>query len=706
MDGAKELTVRPFIGRERERSALDLWLNDTKAPFTLFSITGLGGIGKTSLMHEMQLMAQKKGALTLWIDSRSCAHTPSSFIDALAGAVAWELGGRVPESPLQPLMQASPDNRVLLCMDNGEELCLLQENWLTEAFLPKLPASGLAIVLATRPALSAVWRLHPAWGGRIVELPLANFTRSEAAEYARATGLSDPEWVGAIARASDGHPMALALSVDLAAKGENLLEAERMLPLSQTISAHVLRELAAPELQPLIDILTLLPYANQEMLSRLSGEEVETKQYRQLSNLSFVRIRAEGLALHDLARSHLQRDFRQREPERLQRLGLSAAELLCRKLQSGDRLARKEVAAQLLQLGKVMFTHSTGYAHLGKDSFTPPIEQIREADGPGLRRILEEWFEYSTDPHQRAAYLGLFDQLLSRFPESFGVLREEDGRPAGFFITVLLHRETGRLLSKYFPDELAECCDETEWNREPEEADTYFALLVAARDDVLGFTREELVGTLILDRLSLLGDGSRAVLVATNNELKKFLQGMGFKLRPTVTRACDVSWARADVLELDLRGDLFGDWILSLFTEGRGPGGEPTHFSQPLAMHTAEMGAFRRTDLSESEVRKMLSRLGEPAGLNEIAKAIGCEGGAGLKGFINSIFEDERYGLSQEDRTILQVTYRQYPGNPTAAASHCGMSRATYYRHLRTAIANFSHVWKTAYLEHILPPGE
>lgn len=554
------------------------------------------------------------------------------------------------------------------------------EGWLLNAFLPKLPAAGVAIVVASRPRLPLTWIAHPRWGSQVVEFELAHFTYEEMIAYIGSFGTFPDETAGQLVRLSDGHPLALALSVDAALRDKSYGTEKQI--ISQSISARVLRELASADMQPIVDVLTVLPQANQEMISRLLDLALSAEQFRELARLSFVRVGVEGLALHDVARMHLLRDFRQREPEKLRSLQSSAAKMLYGKLRQSKREERRKIASQMLMLSKEVLSPRRGYADFTGDAL-PPLRQATAADLPRLHELLEEWCVYSVDKHQYGIYHDFLDELAERFPESIAVVRDGQGQAAGMFITVLIHYESGKLLQRYFPHELPECFEEREWTCAPDEADTYYAVLTTATDRMPGSTREELVGLLTLDRLSLLGDGSRAILIATNEELKQQLRGLGFQTRPTATRACDVSWAKADIMELDLRAGNFGEWVLSFFD-----GGDDVRTLMTEAFHTLEPME------QERQLRKMLLSLHAPLELE--AHAIGFTGmgnGLEVRRFLqDSLLSSEPFGLSEDHRMVLHAAFWEYAGNPDAAARGCNMSRATFYRHLKKAIANFAQV--------------
>ncbi|USG66645.1 ATP-binding protein [Brevibacillus ruminantium] len=663
-----------FVGRNRELGALREWLDDPEAPFRVYSISGMGGIGKTSLMAEMLQTAKKRDVTGIWLDGRFCAPTPVGFLDYVSATVGLEKWEQPLPHPLQPFWEASPQRRIILCIDNFESVTLL-EGWLLEVFFPKLPAQGIAIVLASRPSLSPAWKTHPAWGRQIVELPLSHFSFEETVAFLASTGSFRQELAGEMARATDGHPLSLALNVEAALRQKSWSVRDNLV-VSQTISAHLLRELTLPELQPMVDVLITLQHANQEMLSLVLDEPVTVHQYQSLQGMSFIQTEPDGLALHDVARMHLLRDFGQREPQRLDDLRNKAASILYQKLQSAERGKRRSIASQLLLLCKSAFPLDKLYFDFSADTLISPMQQIQASDLPALHELLRHWCSYSVDPWQSEPYYRFLDEIAIHFPESIVVIRGDDGQPVGMFITVLLHKETSRILARYFPAEIQECCTPEELSCEPDQADTYFAVLGTATDQLPGYTREELVGLLTLDRLSLLGEGTRAVLVATNPDLKMTLQQLGFRLRPTRTRDCDTSFAQADVLELDLRQERFGDWAMSFFR-------------QPEPLHTATDTAL----VTEKQVRSMLSSLLSPAELHTYVEYFPeMVSGAQLQKHLLSLIEGQLEGLSQTDQQLLKAAYVTHANNMIAAALACNMSRATFYRHLRSAVSHLAWI--------------
>ncbi|WP_342554542.1 ATP-binding protein [Paenibacillus sp. FSL R7-0652] len=671
-----------FVGRTKELRTLRQWLEHAEAPMTIFSVTGMGGIGKSSLLSEMLSIARERGATAVWMDGRACGTTPSVFVDYFISTLGVELGLlKSHGTQLLSVLKSMPrEKRLVIAVDNYEELALL-EGWFMEVFIAKLHIRGVLIILASRSELSAAWRTHPRLYQRLIQLQLQHFNADEIAEYIAAAGPLRPSVAGTITKMTDGHPLGLALAVEAADQGRNLPHAE-WAELSHMISARLLLELTTPRLHPMVEVLTLLETANQELLSAVLDIAVKPEEYHMLRRMSFIRAAPDGLALHDMARVHLMRDFRQREPYRMQCMRIRIAELLKPLHEQAGPQERRQIARKMLLLCQEAMLQYRKYADVSRDSLFSSLEPMNMKDLPAMHKLLQQWCEYSVEPWQAVKYAPFLDELAQQYPGGIVLKRDMRGEPIAMFITVLVHRETSELLLKYFPHEMKECFAPEEMQCDPDESDTHFALLAAARDDVPGYTREELVGYMVLDRLSLLGDGARAILVATNPHLKLFLRSIGFQMRSTSTRACDRYEDRADVLELDLRSGQFGAWVMSLL--------HPDLPANQIQPGTASAG---QKLWSEQEVRKMLAHLRSPGELQPYAERVtGVKDGIQLQLYVLDLLEGRVHGVSPQDQKLLHAAYWTHAGNPTAAAQVCSMSRATFYRHLRTALIRLARI--------------
>ncbi|MNP37216.1 hypothetical protein D3C76_1306510 [compost metagenome] len=96
---------------------------------------------------------------------------------------------------------------------------------------------------------------------------------------------------------------------------------------------------------------------------------------------------------------------------------------------------------------------------------------------------------------------------------------------------------------------------------------------------------------------------------------------------------------------------------------------------------------------TEQDVRKMLGDLRSPGELHEYADRVrGVKDGIQLQLYVMDLLEGRVHGLSPQDQMLLYAAYWTHAGNPTAAAQTCSMSRATFYRHLRTALTRLARI--------------
>lgn len=187
-------TTNRFIGRRQERDFFQALLEHQDAPLTIITVTRISGVGKSTLLSEFIQLATDHSIMSLWLDGRACAPTPAAFIEYISATISLDT---MQDPPSYPFIEASPNRRVVLCIDNYEDLRLL-ERWITEAFSPKLPLQGIIIVLASRPAFSMNWYTNPVMKASIHPIYLSNFTLEETTSYWDAVEASSHESIGSI----------------------------------------------------------------------------------------------------------------------------------------------------------------------------------------------------------------------------------------------------------------------------------------------------------------------------------------------------------------------------------------------------------------------------------------------------------------------------------------------------------------------------
>jgi predicted ATPase len=202
-----------FVGRRNELAVLRRLVADSAG---LITVVGVGGSGKTRIVAELASQTTADAALPFpdgltWTDL-------SAVTDQVALSVAVSLGVPLGSSddPLPALVRAVADRRVLLVLDNCEELVVACRD-LVGALLAACP--HLVVLATSRVALGAE-REH------VVALPPMSSAigdqRSEAAElfYDRASRVlptypqqaGDLRTVNQLCERLDGLPLAIELA--------------------------------------------------------------------------------------------------------------------------------------------------------------------------------------------------------------------------------------------------------------------------------------------------------------------------------------------------------------------------------------------------------------------------------------------------------------------------------------------------------------
>lgn len=660
---------RLFVGRTAELSALDTWLGQPDPPTRLFHVTGMGGIGKSTLLRRMFERARAERVPGLWIDGRASSATPAGFLAYLA--VMLDFPGRLTLDQIRAGALAHRLNRrTIWCMDNYDALEPLHE-WLWEAFFPELPERGHLLVLASRGVSTAIWRTDPGWRSRVHHLPLEPWTPAESAEYLRRVGIPEGR-IGSLIRATGGQPLALALAADAFGTRAQALE-EATLEATREVSASLMREAAGTRLEPWLEVLAVVPAADRALFRQVADEPPSDEQLLALGRLSFVQPAGAGFRLHDVARQHLLAELRERDPDRFRVLRRRAVHALIARLDSAHRKARRDIAAALLTISADMLPSVESYATLNH-SEVGRVRSVIPGDLPHLHRLIDEWGLQPFIFPEQADYHRVLNWWADHFPHWVRVVQDGQGNPLAFFAFVLVHQETTALLDRLAPGAVAmnHPGEGDQWaNLGVDEADTYVALMTGVTDQSPAMSPEILVGSLMRDALAHLGEGARAFSRISHPDLRRLVLGLGFHQVPEAQAGPGYPPLPGHLYELDLRDGRFGPWLLSflLKTEGEVM---PARAVSAAGLRELLRGWYEATTWGDS---------------NPLFSRLGCDGRS-FQRRLEQILSGQHPlppPFSHDDRKLLLETYiHQRPAERVARQLH--ISRATYYRHLARAL--------------------
>lgn len=656
-----------FVGREQELSLLASWLDREPGPTSVLSVCGMAGIGKSALLREFRRLAAARGVTTAHVDGQVCPPTPRCFSEFLADLIEGNLPGR---DPLQAIYDhAAAGGRLLLTIDDYDRLAGM-ESWLQNTWLPQLPATGVLVVLAGRQGVSTAWLSDPAWHDRLMGICLRTFNREEAAAYLIWLGVADEARRQRLVRESHGLPMALSMAP------ATVNDPDGVAP-TVTVAARLLQEVGETELPAELEALSLPLEADADLLADILEREVSPQAYHRLARLSFVQVTDHGLSMHAAARHYLRLDSQRRAPVRFQKLqGRAVTTLRRRMVAAGSHEHRLRMAANLLDLCRWSVPAFAEMLDMTPWTEILPLSPATQGDRPILHRLLDNWAERHLllpDPDDEHH---LLDALLDRFPETLLVLRDQAGQPLAFTALVPLYKETAALLARHrLGSSYLNTCDADEratLEVSGDQADTYFRLLTGFAVDA-GYTPAELCGMLVHHIFPRLGMGMRQLEVATRPEVIDGMVQMGGKIRWSSMAKLGGCPYPCQVVEFDFRHEDFGRWVAGV-----------------LNVKDPEPDRVSFVEITESHVHEALSSLAYPNMLEQsaLAKALGCSGlqlKARLEGLLTT--ENPPSPLTNMHQRILQLAYLEGSVTADQAARRFHMSRSTYYRWRKAALA-------------------
>jgi len=294
-----------LVGREPERTVLDRMLSGAAdAPLVAY-LHGPGGIGKSSLLRYAARQAETAGRPVVHVDARFLDADPRRIEEA-AGLACVESG-------------------VVLLIDSFEH-CQPLEPWLRDTFLLRL-ADGALIVLASRVAPDADWKLDPGWAALFAELVVRPLDPAQSDTLLAARGVAE-EQRGAIVAFAGGSPLVLSLaaSVTTAARKTSPLWKPTGDVLT-TLVERLVGELPGNAHRRALEVVAQAYVTRESLLRAVLGDEDTAAVFPWLRQLPYVEAIPEGLHPHDAVRATLAADLRWRDPERYEdiRVGVSVA---------------------------------------------------------------------------------------------------------------------------------------------------------------------------------------------------------------------------------------------------------------------------------------------------------------------------------------------------------------------------------------------
>lgn len=385
-DALAHIRQQRFVGRSSELQLFRTALTGGGTPLVGLHLTGPGGIGKTTLLHQLGQIAESLGRPARYLDGRQIAPTPDAFTAALAQ------GG----SPTGAVMLASG---TVVLIDTYELLFPL-DRWLRDTLLPQLPADTL-IVFAGRHTPTA-WLSDSAWAAVTRHIVLANLTAAEGAAYLHARGIPDDEHA-AVLQVAHGHPLALSLLADVYRPGEAPIARSigDQRDLLNALLERFLQEVPTFRHRRALELAVITRSTTESLLASVFDRETAAELFSWMRQLSFVEVGPAGLVPHDLVRDTIDADLHWRDPVGYAELRQAVLGFLRRQTALASGLERQRLRFEILFANRrdpglrqffVWESADTAYAEPAQPEDLPALVALVERhEGPESATIARHW---------------------------------------------------------------------------------------------------------------------------------------------------------------------------------------------------------------------------------------------------------------------------------------------------------------------------
>lgn len=413
-DRLKTVRAQSFVGRCAEIELFGQALRADPAPFSLLWLHGPGGIGKSALVQRLADEAQASGAHPVLLD----AATIEATAPALREAVAAHLGGPA-------------DGRLVLLIDTAERLDSLQD-WLRTEFLPGLPGDTLIVVAGRRPPGSR-WRSDLGWSQQLRTISVPGLTPAQARDYLVQRGVPEADLPAVLAR-THGHPLALALVSDVwnqrirhRVSGSGL-RPDDFRDVVTALLERFLDDIPDPVHRRALHVLGHARVTTQHLLLAVVGPERAEECFDWLCRLSFVNLRSDGIAPHELAREVLDDDLRWRDHAAWSDLHRQIRAVYAARMVGGSGADQARATADLLWFHRR--SPALSAYRSWDDAFSLWVQPAQDADLPQILELVDE--------HEGSDSLDLHRAWWRHQRAAFFVVRSPSNPVHGFLVQLAL----------------------------------------------------------------------------------------------------------------------------------------------------------------------------------------------------------------------------------------------------------------------------
>lgn len=401
-----------FVGRAAELELFDDLLADFGGPCVL-AVTGVGGIGKSTLVHAWERRARGTGVDWVGLDGNTLMPNPTAF------------QARIPERFHTGPAEGSAR---VIAVDAFEKLLPL-EGWLRRHFLPQLPP-GTILILAGRWTPGVAWRADPGIARTLTELNLEALAVEEASDYLERREIPEA-YRATIEDFARGHPLTLALAADRIERDpDSGFSVESSPDLIHALVDWLLDDVARDRRRPLLEACALVRHMTEPLLAAMLETTKTSEAFDWLAQQHYMALQPQGLAMHDLVREPIARELRWRDPVRYRTMARRACHHYIDEIDSGSVESGVAAIAACLY---VMRLEPFVQHHFSPDNVEYFIDTCRAGELPRLAEMVAAY--EGTEAAER------FLRHAHEDPASVIVVRDRALEPRGVSLVLTFDAE-------------------------------------------------------------------------------------------------------------------------------------------------------------------------------------------------------------------------------------------------------------------------
>lgn len=633
--GEHPAPTRGPVGRERELALLGDLLGDVPDAPAVF-VHGPGGVGKSALVSEVRRRARSAGLTVLSVDGRDPMGAQGDAREATAAALAAD--------------------RALVVLDGYEHVAALGA-LLRRELAPAVGVRVRLLVAGRRPPEPDWWR--DGWDGVLRVLALSPLRAADARALLARRGVHDPQVVEEVVRWAGGSPLVLGAATDALLAGDPL--DVRRLDTDAALAQTLMRRLAGDELdgadQEVLATAAIARAVDARLLAAvLPGVDADHAE-EWLRGRSFAAPLGTRVALHERVRGAARVALRAGDPVHERELRRRVADHVADRIALGDLWMLADLT-ELIDDPSVRWGMSPSHAVTHRYGPPEPGDAEIVAASLGVAQTawwagVRRWFDESPqhvvvvrDAHDAIAYIAI-GVTPDRAPDWAG----EDAVAGPWLEHARAHVPSGAALV------VREALD---LSGEPGVASA-----AAALGNVALVVGSDLVRS---ERMYCPASGDQP-------SLADFRRAVG----------------RTDVPVLDVTDH---ERVVRCQVHDFGPGGLP---GWVLGLVYRDLGLppppiRRPATIGAESVRTALRSFHDPAALAASPLARGTTAQARAESVRRRLREavDGAFGDSDDERLLRTIVARAYldpDGGHARSEYDLHISRATYFRRLRSAVA-------------------